>query len=147
MAWERNCFLPEQNRTKIDREPASQTCKFLLFWKNNFAAVSLPQHDSWVAWLIVLRRHWWGSFAWLFRSAKVGQNHFLSKVVLDAPVLGQFCPGKKQCLSHYPRENFDQTTPLKGFVIRRFFGARRELFLCDFFVKNEKITWELKNWK
>ena len=28
-----HCFLPEQFRTKIDREPTCQTCKFLMFWK------------------------------------------------------------------------------------------------------------------
>ena len=41
-------------------------------------------------WLIVLRCHW--CFAWLFRSAEVGQKSCFERIVLDAPYLGQFCP-------------------------------------------------------
>ena len=35
MAWERHCFLPEQNPTKIDQGLACQTCKFRMFWLHN----------------------------------------------------------------------------------------------------------------
>ena len=31
-SWEKHCILSEQSRTKIDREPAFETFKFLMFW-------------------------------------------------------------------------------------------------------------------
>ena len=76
-------------------------------------------------WLIVLRRHWPASFAWLFKSAKVGQKSFFEKAVLELPVLGEllldfdrvnsnFSPTR--FTSTYPREIFDRTTPLKLFI-------------------------------
>ena len=64
----------------------------------------------------------WISFAWLFRSAQVGQKSFFEWVVLNAPVLGQFLSdfdrvksnvSSRPSLLKYPQEIFDRTTPLK----------------------------------
>ena len=48
-AWERHYFLPSQDRTKIDREPLFQTCKFVMFWKKirvEFRCLNTTAWDS-----------------------------------------------------------------------------------------------------
>ena len=55
-------ILPEQNRTKIDRESARvKHANFSCFEKIKFAASTR-------------RSRWLTRFAWLFKSAKVGQK-------------------------------------------------------------------------
>ena len=81
------------------------------------------QSKQWSDLLIVLWRNRWGSFVWLFRSAKVGQKSFFEWIVLDVPVLGQFLSDFNRVKSNvsprlstwtYRREIFDRTTPLRN---------------------------------
>ena len=58
-----------------------------LEFRRLWVATFLLDESDWLTNLI--GRHWLTRFAWLFKSAKVGQKG----VVLDAPVLGQFLIG------------------------------------------------------
>ena len=74
MAWERRCFLPEQNPTKIGRATQRDPIgRHIAIWR-------IWLVDCSVTYLV------YG----LFRSAEVGQKSCFERVVLDAPYLGQF---------------------------------------------------------
>ena len=116
-AWERHCFLPEQNPTKIDRETPYQT--WLLFGTQHRSLIFLctTQRDpigrhvaSWRIWLVDCSvTYLVANFAELFRSAKSGQKSCFERIVLDGPYLGQFLSDFVRIMSLPSRENSSGT--------------------------------------